>query len=120
MVSAAAATRMEGVARSLDEVADISRVDKLEIERTYRYLSRELGLTIPPTSPTEYLPRIASSVDCSKETERFARELLGEAINEGVHSGRDPVGIAASGLYAAGQLTNEDIKQSTISSIANK
>ena len=113
-----AATRMEQVARSLDEMAAVSRVEKLEIERTYRYLSRELGLTIAPTAPTEYLPRIASGVDASDETERVARDLLEDAMDAGVHSGRDPVGIAASGVYAAARLTDTNIRQIDVAEVA--
>lgn len=114
-----AATRIEGVARSIDEMVAVSRVEKLEIERTYRYLARELSLAIAPTKPTEYLPRIASTVDAPDETERLARELLVQAMKAGVHSGRDPVGIAAAGVYAAAQLTNVDIRQIDIADAAD-
>lgn len=113
------AARIEGVARSLNEVTNVSRVDRLEIERTYRYLQRELELHIEPTSPTEYLPRLASAVECDDKTERTARRLLNAAIEAGVHSGRDPVGIAASGLYAAGILTNAELRQVDIAEAAD-
>lgn len=113
-----AATRMEGVARSLDEMTAVSRVEKLEIERTYRYLSRELNLTIAPTEPTEFLPRIASGVDAPDETERLAHDLLESAMEAGVHSGRDPVGIAASGVYAAARLTDANIRQVDVADAA--
>ena len=113
-----AATRMEGVARSIDEMVSVSRVEKLEIERTYRYLSRELSLAIAPTEPTEYLPRIASGVNAPDETERVARKLTEQAMEAGVHSGRDPVGIAASAIYAAAQLTNVQIRQIDVAEVA--
>jgi transcription initiation factor TFIIB len=114
-----AATRLEGAARSIDEVATVSRVGKLEIERTYRYLARELELTIPPTNPAEYIGRFASDVGCSDETERVARELVDAAVEQGVHSGKNPVGIASSALYAAGRLTNEELRQGDVSEVAN-
>jgi transcription initiation factor TFIIB len=117
MASAAlyAAARLEGVARSVDEVAAVSRVEGLKIERAYRYVVRELGLEIPPTDPAEYLGRFASRLDCSAETERRARELVGTAVEQGVHSGKHPVGIAASALYAAGRLTGEHVTQAEVS-----
>lgn len=114
-----AATRLEGAARSLDEVATVSRIDKLEIKRTYRYLTRELDLTIPPTNPAEYISRFASELGCTDETERVTRDLIELAVKQGVHSGKNPVGIAASALYAAGRLTNEDINQGDVSEVAN-
>ena len=114
-----AAARQQQLTRSLDEVANVSRVDRLEIERTYRYVADELSLSIPPTNPLEFVGRYASAVDCSEETERAARELIERAIDAGVHSGKHPVGIAASGIYAAAQLTDEGITQHALSDAAN-
>ncbi|MCU4754078.1 transcription initiation factor IIB 2 [Halobacteria archaeon AArc-curdl1] len=114
-----AASRLEGIPRPIDEVAAVSRVDDLKIKRAYRYLARELELEIPPTSPLEYLTRLASEISCTTETERRAKELLENAIAHGVHSGKDPVGVAASALYAAGRLTNDHVTQSAVSEAAN-
>jgi transcription initiation factor TFIIB len=114
-----AAARLDGVARSLDEMAVVSRVEKLELERTYSYLARELELGVPPTNPGEYIGRFASALDCTDETERRARELVEQAVSEGVHSGKHPVGIAASAIYGAGQLTGEEMTQAAVSEVAN-
>jgi len=46
-----AACRMEGIPRSLDEIAAVSRVDRMEIGRTYRYISKELSLEMQPVDP---------------------------------------------------------------------
>src|SRR6056297_1573492 len=54
-----AAARQAGVPRSLDEIADVSRVEKNEIARTYRYVVRELGLEVQPADPESYVPRFA-------------------------------------------------------------
>jgi len=117
MASAAlyAGARIESVARSVDEVAGVSRVERLEIERAYRYLVRELDLQIPPTNPLEYLGRFSSRLDCRDDTERRARDLIEQAIDAGAHSGKHPVGIAASALYAAARLTDESLTQQDVS-----
>ncbi|MDS0298245.1 transcription initiation factor IIB [Halogeometricum sp. S1BR25-6] len=114
-----AAARMAQVPRSLDEVARVSRVDEDEFERAYRYIVRELSLEIKPADPTQYLPRFASDVEVPKETERTARELLENAKRENVHSGKSPVGLAAAALYAAAQLTNEDVTQHQVSEVTD-
>ena len=44
-----AACRQCSVPRTLDEIAEVSRVSRKEIGRTYRFVSRELGLKILPT-----------------------------------------------------------------------
>ena len=114
-----AAARQAGTPRSLDELANVSRVDKDEIARTYRYVVRELKLEIQPADPGSYVPRFASDLDLSDESERRARQLLKNAKEEGVHSGKSPVGLAAAAVYAASLLTNEKVTQSEVSDVAN-
>jgi transcription initiation factor TFIIB len=114
-----AAARQAGTPRSLDEIAAVSRVDKDEIARTYRYVVRELKLEIKPADPGQYVPRFASDLDLSDESERRARQLLENAKEQGVHSGKSPVGLAAAAVYAASLLTNEKVTQSEVSEVAN-
>jgi len=114
-----AAARQAGTPRSLDEITDVSRVEKDEIARTYRYVVRELNLEIRPADPESYVPRFASDLDLSDESERRARELLRNAKEAGIHSGKSPVGLAAASVYAASLLTNEKVTQSEVSDVAN-
>jgi transcription initiation factor TFIIB len=114
-----AAARQAGTPRSLDELTNVSRVDKDEIARTYRYVVRELSLEIQPADPESYVPRFVSDLDLSDEVERRARQLLSTAKEEGVHSGKSPVGLAAASVYAASLLANEKVTQSQVSDIAN-
>ncbi|PSP38442.1 transcription initiation factor IIB 2 [Halobacteriales archaeon QH_7_65_31] len=114
-----AAARQAGTPRSLDEITQVSRVEKDEIARTYRYVVRELGLEVAPADPESYVPRFASDLDLSDESERRARQLLQSAKREGIHSGKSPVGLAAASVYAASLLTNEKVTQSDVSEVAN-
>jgi len=114
-----AAARQAGTPRSLDEIANVSRVEKDEIARTYRYVVRELNLEIQPADPEQYVPRFVSDLDLSEEVERRARALLETAKREGVHSGKSPVGLAAAAVYAAALLANEKVTQSEVSEVAN-
>jgi transcription initiation factor TFIIB len=114
-----AAARQAGVPRSLDEIDEVSRVDKSEIARTYRYVVRELGLEVRPADPESYVPRFASALEMSDEAEHRARELLQNAKEQGVHSGKSPVGLAAAAVYAAALLTNEKTTQAAVSDVAD-
>ena len=114
-----AAARQAGTPRSIDEVANVSRIDDQEFKRTYRYIVRELGLEVKPADPESYVGRFASELDISDEAERRARELLQNAKDEGVHSGKSPVGLAAAAVYAAPLLTNEQITQREVSEVAD-
>ncbi|WP_435335623.1 transcription initiation factor IIB [Haloarchaeobius sp. TZWWS8] len=114
-----AAARQAGTPRSLDEVTNVSRVERDEIARTYRYVVRELNLEIQPADPVSYVPRFASELEISDEAERRARQLLETAKREGLHSGKSPVGLAAAAVYAASLLTNEKVTQNEVSEVAN-
>jgi transcription initiation factor TFIIB len=114
-----AAARQAGVPRSLDEMARVSRVEKDEVARTYRYVVRELGLAVEPADPASYVPRFCSDLDLPDEVEHRARELLETAREEGVHSGKSPVGLAAAAVYAAALLVNEKTTQAAVSEVAD-
>ncbi|MFB6136046.1 MAG: transcription initiation factor IIB family protein, partial [Halobacteriaceae archaeon] len=114
-----AAARQMQTPRSLDEVANVSRIDEMEFKRTYRYIVRELSLEVQPADPASYLPRFVSELDLSDEVERQARELLRTATDSGVTSGKSPVGLAAAAIYAAALLTNQKVTQSAVSDVTN-
>ena len=114
-----AAARQAGVPRSLDEVEKVSRVDKMELTRTYRYIVRELSLEVQPADPKSYIPRFISDLGLSDEVERRARRLIDDAQKDGVLSGKSPVGLAAAAVYAASLLCNEKVTQSEVSEVAD-
>ena len=78
-----AACRQEGIPRSLDEVADVSRVPQKEIGRTYRYISQELGLELKPVDPKQFVPRFASSLELSEEVQSKATEIIDVSPSRG-------------------------------------
>ena len=114
-----AAARQAGTPRSLDEVVTVSRIDRMELTRTYRYIVRQLNLEVKPADPESYVPRFISDLDLSDETEHRARELLRNAKRSGIHSGKSPVGLAAAAVYAAALLTNQKVTQAEVSEVAN-
>jgi transcription initiation factor TFIIB len=114
-----ASARQAGTPRSLDEIEAVSRIDRMELTRTYRYVVRQLGLEVKPADPESYVPRFASELELSDEAEHRARELLRDAKQAGVHSGKSPVGLAAASVYAAALLTNEKVTQAEVSDVAN-
>jgi len=114
-----AAARMAGNPRSLDEMSRVCRVEKMELTRTYRYIVRELSLEVKPADPEHYLPRFVSDLGLSDETERRARDLIEAAREDGLLSGKSPVGLAAASVYAAALLTNEKVTQSQVSDVAD-
>ncbi|MBS3107958.1 transcription initiation factor IIB [Candidatus Woesearchaeota archaeon] len=113
-----AACRRHEVPRTLDELSESSGIDKKEIGRTYRFITRELGIRILPSNPVDYLPRFASSLKLSAETQSRAVEILQLAQKSELTSGRGPTGIAAAALYVAALINNEKRTQREVADIA--
>lgn len=114
-----AAARQQGTPRTLVEFATVSRVEKLRIQRAYRYVSRELDLELGPVDPLQYVRPFASRLGVSAEAEHVARSLLEAGKAEAIHSGKHPAGLAAASLYAATHLTNEGLTQETVGDAAH-
>ena len=113
-----AACRQEGIPRSLDEVAEVSRVPQKEIGRTYRYISQELGLELKPVDPKQFVPRFASALGLSEEVQSKATEIIDVSAEQGLLSGKSPTGFAAAAIYAASLLCNEKKTQREVADVA--
>jgi transcription initiation factor TFIIB len=113
-----AACRQEGIPRSLEEISDVSRVERKEIGRTYRYVSQQLGLEMEPVDPKQYVPRFCSELDLSEEVKAQAEEIITETAEQGLLSGKSPTGYAAAAIYAASLLCNEKKTQREVADVA--
>ncbi|MFC7176093.1 transcription initiation factor IIB [Halosegnis marinus] len=113
-----AACRKEGIPRSLEEISDVSRVERKEIGRTYRYVSQELSLEMEPVDPKKYVPRFCSSLDAGGEVRAKANEIIEVTAEKGLLSGKSPTGYAAAAIYAASLLCNEKKTQREVADVA--
>ena len=109
-----AACRIEGIARSLDEVTTVSRVERTQVGRTYRYLAGELELGLEPVDPKEYVPRFRSALELPEIVGTTAKEVIDATVAEGLLSGKSPTGFAAGALYIAGLLCDERRTQEAV------
>ncbi|RKD88572.1 transcription initiation factor IIB [Halopiger aswanensis] len=112
-----AGCRQEGIPRSLEEITEVSRIERIEISRTYRYISNELGLELLPIDPKQYVPRFSSKLDLPQEVEAKAIEIIEETADP-LLSGRGPSGFAAAAIYAAALLCNEKRTQKEVADVA--
>ncbi|AEH23741.1 transcription initiation factor IIB [Pyrococcus yayanosii] len=115
-----AACRLLKVPRTLDEISDISRVDKKEIGRSYRFIARNLNLTPKKlfVKPTDYVNKFADELGLSEKVRRKAVEILEEAYRKGLTSGKSPAGLVAAALYIASLLEGEKRTQREVAEIA--
>ena len=113
-----AACRQCHVPRTLDEISNIAHISRKEIGRTYRYVSRELGLKLLPTSPEDYISRFCSELKLSGDVRVKTLEILQEAAHRELTSGRGPTGMAAASLYIASVLCGERRTQREVADVA--
>jgi len=113
-----AACRRHEVPRTLDEMGEASGIEKKEIGRTYRFITRELEISIKPSNPSDYIPRFASALKLSPETQSKSVEILEMAREIELTSGRGPTGIAAAALYVASLIHGEKRTQREVADVA--
>lgn len=109
--------RKQGTPRTLDEISDASGIEKREIGRAYRYVARELGLRILPAKPQDYVPRFAGKLQLSGRVQARARQILKEAREKDLLSGKGPTGLAAAALYIAAVLEGEKRTQREVADV---
>ncbi|UWG49275.1 Transcription initiation factor TFIIB, Brf1 subunit/Transcription initiation factor TFIIB (plasmid) [Halalkaliarchaeum sp. AArc-CO] len=114
-----AAVRCGTWTRTIEEIAEVSRVSKAKVELGYQVMNVELELEAKPQSPQEFVPQLSSKLELSNQVERRAVTLAKEVFETGLASGRKPSGVAAGCLYHAARECGEDLTQSEVASVAN-
>lgn len=113
-----AACRMYKVPRTLNEIAEIARVDKKEIGRSFRFISNELNMNLNPTIASDFLTRFISELGLSNKCHQIAKKIIKMAKDRGLTSGRGPTGMCAAAIYASTLITKEKRTQRKIARIS--
>jgi len=113
-----AACRDCGVPRTLDEIAEVSRISRKEVGRTYRFLARELKLKLMPTSPMDYVSRFCNELKLSSDTQALVIDILKKAEEAELTSGRGPTGVVAAAIYVSSLMNNERRTQREVAEVA--
>ena len=113
-----AACRTYNIPRTLDEIANASDIERKEIGRTYRFITRKIGVRVRPSNPKDYISRFASILHLSPKTQNHALTILKKTDISELTSGRGPAGIAAAALYVAALLNGEKKTQREVADVA--
>ena len=113
-----AACRRYSIPRTLDEIANASDVERKEIGRTYRFITRKMVVKMAPSSPKDYISRFGSMLHLSPQTQNESLKILKRAEISELTSGRGPAGIAAAALYVAALLNDEKKTQREVADVA--
>jgi transcription initiation factor TFIIB len=113
------ACRCNGRSRLVDDVSEMARVAESRVTNAYKTLNKELGLPAEPVSPSMFVPRLASDLECPDEIRQRARTLAEQAEERCVTTGVHPAGFAAACLYKAGREEGRWLTQSEAADVAN-
>lgn len=113
-----AACRLAGVPRDPEHFTRASGVDKRTLLRLHRLLVREFKLQEPQPTAHDYLARFASKLKITHVAESRAREILREADERGLTSGRSPAGVSAAVLYLGSRAAGEPRTQKEVAEAA--
>jgi transcription initiation factor TFIIB len=102
-----AACRIRKNPRTLDEIAIKARISKKMLGQWFRRLIKMIDLSIPLSTPLDFISRFSNELKLSEKVSRTAIEILGNAKEEGITTGKTPTGLAAAALYIAGELEDE-------------
>jgi len=97
----------------------MARVEESRVANAYKTLNEELGLPAEPVSPSMFVLRLASDLECPDAIRQRARTLAEQAEELGVTTGVHPAGFAAACLYKAGQEKGKWVTQNEVAVVGN-
>jgi transcription initiation factor TFIIB len=100
--------------RTIKDIAAKSNVKRKDVARSYRLLVLELGVRIPVVNPMKCVARVANKLSISEKTKHQAFNIMDEVINKNINAGKEPMGLAATVLYASSIKSDEKIPQKSI------
>ena len=109
------ACRSTNTPRTLQDVADAGNIKKKDLQRTYRFLVKELQINPESYDPIEFVTRISTAVNISEKTERLAFKILSISAKKNISASKNPIGMAAAAVNLAVTINHEKISQAKIS-----
>ncbi|MCW3993181.1 MAG: transcription initiation factor IIB [Candidatus Bathyarchaeota archaeon] len=112
------ACRQCKLARTLEEIAQASHINKKKVGRSYRFLINKLNTHVAPVKPSQYIAKFSNQLTMQGKTEEIAYKILTTAKELKLTSGRGPTGMAAAASYIASVLTGEKRTQREVAEVA--
>ncbi len=108
------ASKLYGIPKTLNEVAEASKLDKFDIARTYKMVIRRLGIEVYNSNPVDFVGRFGSELKLDAKTQTKAVKLLEKIQKKGFDSGKSPTSLAATTLYISALMNSVKVTQKAI------
>jgi transcription initiation factor TFIIB len=100
-------------------VADRSPISEDRVRGHVGVLQAQLSVSIKPSNPQDFLPKLASELSISVAHERRAKELLEAAVTANIHIGKHPAGVAGAAIYTTATNTDTELTQNKVADAAD-
>ena len=100
------AHRMCRVPTILADCGTASATERRRVARCYDRLCKELEMNVPRFESADYLPYLAEKKKINDATMTLASEILKKIKDRRLIKGANPIGITASALYIAGNMSS--------------
>ena len=114
-----AVCRCNGLGRTLEEIRQVAKCSRTQLECAYSAMNTELELPTAVPRPQNVLPRLATDLEVPNDVQHRALELSALAEDAGITTGCRPHGFAAGCLYRAGQELGYLVTQQELAEVAN-
>ena len=104
--------------RTIKDIAATSNIKRKNLARNYRTLVFELDIKIPTVDPMKCIARVANRLKINEKTKNHAINIMEKVVNREINAGKEPLGLAATVLYASSLRNNERITQKDIATVS--
>lgn len=109
-----AACRDLDASRSIAEISNRLQEKTNRIAKTYRLLINDLNLTIPSIDTKNIIIKFSNNLEISELTKRKAISIFDSLQEKELTAGKNPHAVAATVIYMAGLVSNENLTQDEI------
>ncbi len=113
-----ATCRITDTPRTLQDIADAANIKKKVLQRTYRFLAKEMDLAPESYTPSEFVTRIAKGLNLSEKTQRLTFKILDLCSKKHVSTSKTTMAMAAAAIHLASTINAERVSQLKISKIS--
>ena len=113
-----ATCRITDTPRTLQDISDAANIKKKVLQRTYRFLAKEMDISPESYTPSEFVTRIAKGLTLSEKTQRLSFKILDLCAKKHVSTSKNPMAMAAAAIHLAATTNAEKVSQLKISKMS--
>ena len=113
-----ATCRITDTPRTLQDISDAANIKKKVLQRTYRFLAKEMDISPESYTPSEFVTRIAKGLALSEKTQRLSFKILDLCAKKYVSTSKNPMAMAAAAIHLAATTNAEKVSQLKISKVS--